>query len=507
MTRTTTILLALLLQRYVTLLSAKVYTKHRVTKLPGLNEREDLSSSHWTGFVETDESSETRLFYYFAEQVTENVVIDDTKPTPLILWMNGGPGASSLAGFFGENGPYILTEENKLMKNPFAWNRLGHLLAVEFAPGIGFSYCANSTKENGTDFCNGDARWKDGACSPCYASDTSVARQNAELLETFVSEIFPELLGKNVPVYIAGESYAGVYGPTLGLELLKRGIVSLRGLWITDPCTDNEAQFGRLDMGLDFSFEKGLLSKNTYEVLREENGACSTGRTLVGDFVRNTNTSTCREAWRVYDLATAGIGNSVHPSAINGLPLYIDPLNALGVAGGGGDVQGYLGSAEVRDALGVSSTLPYFLEIGNNGYPQYDLQFAACNNDAKSGADSMVQIWRDIVTEHRRSSSSDSLELLVLNGDLDGIVGLHGTESAVQKIDYKSTNARRPWFYNATATPPETLLEKPLPWGPSLRNKNAGPQIGGFVTNYETGQDDVRLRFVTVRAAGHMTPR
>lgn len=472
-------------------------TKREVKRLPGYDA--ELPSRTWTGFVETDAREGTHLFYYLIESERQ-----DDRDVPLLVWMNGGPGASSLAGVFGENGPLLLNEEGEFVENPYSWSNVGHLLAIEFGPGIGFSYCANSSLPNGTDFCPGDDR-RNGKCSPCYSSDTSVATQNAMVLETLTEDLFPSLLGDR-PIYILGESYAGVYGPTLGLEMLRSKTLSARlaGLWITDPCTDNREQFGELDMGPRFARDRGLIADDTYATLNSS--SCSSARTPVGDYVRRNQTSSCREAWRVYDLATAGIGNAVHPTEIPYLPMYIDPLNAYGPSGGGGDLQSYLSRDDVREALLGSSTahpFPYFVEIGNNGYEQYVQEYAACNDHATGTQDSMIQVWRDIVD--RASSSSRDMEILILNGDLDGIVGLRGTEAAVRSLGFPVAEARRPFFYNATAAPARVILEKPIPWGPTLRSKNAGMQIGGFVTTFDTSSS-VRLRFVTIRNAGHMTP-
>ena len=44
---------------------------------------------------------------------------------PLVLWLNGGPGCSSLGGgFLAELGPFYPTPGGeKLIPNKFAWNR------------------------------------------------------------------------------------------------------------------------------------------------------------------------------------------------------------------------------------------------------------------------------------------------------------------------------------------------------------------------------------------------
>jgi len=105
--------------------------------------------------------------------------------------------------------------------------------------------------------------------------------------------------------------------PTLAEEILKRQnntkLINLNGLWITDPCTDNEAQFGWLDLGIDFAYHKGLISGVTYDILSSE--TCISGRTKVGDRIRKVDTMECRKAWRIYDMATAGIG--FNPERLN----------------------------------------------------------------------------------------------------------------------------------------------------------------------------------------------
>ncbi|VDP56004.1 unnamed protein product [Schistosoma curassoni] len=99
---------------------------------------------------------------------------------PLIVWLNGGPGCSSLEGLLTENGPYLIA----------------NVLYLEAPAGVGFSY---STAPSQT--------W----------DDDRTALDNYHALLHFLKK-FPEYEGRRL--FVTGESYAGVYVPTLSLLLL-----------------------------------------------------------------------------------------------------------------------------------------------------------------------------------------------------------------------------------------------------------------------------------------------
>ena len=188
--------------------------------------------------------------------------------------------------------------------------------------------------------------------------------------------------------------------------------------------------------------------------------------------------------------------------------MYIDPLSAYGPSGGP-DLEGYLGSAAVRTALHTeaSPNAVYHAELDNNGYPQYTLDYAACNDNAPTGAPSMLDVYRDLI-KLAAAPSGGLRQIIISNGDIDPVVDAHGTEAAVHKLGLavEAGGARRPWFFNASGTPLGALAATPTGWGASLHAHAAGAQVGGFVTSFETNVASLALHFVTVRNSGHMVP-
>ena len=50
---------------------------------------------------------------------------------PLLLWLQGGPGGSSLFGLFNENGPYVVDKSGNLGLRPWSWNAKNHMLYID----------------------------------------------------------------------------------------------------------------------------------------------------------------------------------------------------------------------------------------------------------------------------------------------------------------------------------------------------------------------------------------
>lgn len=140
--------------------------------------------SQWTGTV--DVSDAHRLFFWFFESR------NDPANDPIIVWMNGGPGGSSMVGLFNELGPCIFDLDSaEPSVNPWAWNNNASLLFLDQPAGVGFASLAEG--------------------APMPAADLDGAESFQSFLNIFFGEIFPEKAG--LPIHLAAESYGGHYGP------------------------------------------------------------------------------------------------------------------------------------------------------------------------------------------------------------------------------------------------------------------------------------------------------
>lgn len=59
----------------------------------------------------------------------------------MILWLNGGPGCSSLQGALNENGPFVFkVNTNQVETNPDGWTNFANMLYLESPARVGYSY-------------------------------------------------------------------------------------------------------------------------------------------------------------------------------------------------------------------------------------------------------------------------------------------------------------------------------------------------------------------------------
>lgn len=483
-----------------------------VAHLPGYG---PPPTPHWSGFLNASASAPgTYLHYWFAS--SNSACVNKGGTCPVVLWLNGGPGASSILGMLQEQGPLIIDNQGSLMQNPYAWTNVANLLVVESPAGVGYSYCA--------------AMSSGGSCKN---DDVSTAKALYAGLVDFFATKFPSLAKE--AFFITGESYAGVYCPTLAQEIvfgnrIASHKINLVGMAVGDPCTDNDSQRQSMDM-LWYAHKNSLVPDTEYAFLANECGASHPSSRSAGDWISElvdnddsarasmsarvvasegrrpvrlaaiselppSTAAKCTAAMRRYLISSSkGVSQNWERAFINELSLF-SPRAQFRF-----DIPGTLNfhtaqwmmSADVKKALHVESS-PATSWPGPAPGWSYTSSYAACNERAKPGTLSMVDFYRSLAPLLPG-------RIVVYNGDTDPCVSYEGTRTAIEKVGFAVTQPYRPWFFNFTAAAPSVLQKKDLLFGPSLSLQSGGAQYGGEIVDYEHG-----LSFATVHGSGHMVP-
>ncbi|KAE9617952.1 putative carboxypeptidase C [Lupinus albus] len=199
-----------------------------ITELPGFNGT--FPSKHYAGYVTVEKNHERNLYYYFVASE------GNSSKDPVVLWLNGGPGCSSFDAFVYEH--------------VFLQIQVSNIIYLDSPAGVGFSYSNNKT-----DYITGDFK---------TASDTHIF-----LLEWF--KLYPEFLSN--PLFISGESFAGIYVPTLANEIVKgidAGVkpeLNFKGYLIGNAATDEIVDGNAL---VPFTHGMGLISDQLFEDITKE---------------------------------------------------------------------------------------------------------------------------------------------------------------------------------------------------------------------------------------------
>lgn len=197
---------------------------HLVTDLPYLS-KPSFPTKHYAGHLPASPDDDKKLFYWLFEPNTNSgyghPTIDESK-IPLVIWLNGGPGCSSMDGLFLENGPFRLTKPStsaiddwKIDINPYSWhNAPAYVMYIDQPVGTGLSF----TKKK--KFCRNDLEVNIDF-SYFLQSFFHVYQDFFLAKDTVTPHGFPQRI-LNRPFYFSGESHAGHYIPSMIDFILKQ---------------------------------------------------------------------------------------------------------------------------------------------------------------------------------------------------------------------------------------------------------------------------------------------
>jgi len=208
----------------------------------------------------------------------------DPAKDPLVMWLNGGPGCSSLLGLLTENGPCTVEKDGKTTKlNKNSWNLKANVIYVDQPSATGFS-----------------------TGLPLTHDETGVASNMYKFMEGFYKAL-PQYANKDF--YLFGESYAGHYVPAISHYFWKQSKtgsthIPLKGLGIGNGLVDPEEQYKWYpDMAKDGgkseggTLEKGVITNALAQAaMRAATGPCVS---LIKSCNSGTNSSSCATAYAV----------------------------------------------------------------------------------------------------------------------------------------------------------------------------------------------------------------
>lgn len=388
-----------------------------------------------TGYLDTEDGK--HFFFWFFESRR------NPSKDPLVLWLNGGPGCSSLTGLLMELGPCRVNpggQDTTINKN--SWNNEANVMFLDQPVGTGFSY---------TD-------------GKAVSSTLAAAEDVYAFLEIFLSE-FTKFSKSDF--HITGESYAGHYIPAIataitegnGKVLSGNGLVTinLKSIAIGNGLTDPLVQYKYYpDMACDTKYGP-VLEEEECDAMRKSYETC---KTFIQACYKFQNTLSCvpssiycnnamigpfqKTGKNVYDIRT-----DCDPSN----PLCYSILN---------DIEIYLNLESVQTILGVDKTYEGCTRSVNMKF--------LFNGD-----------WMKPFVRHIPVLLEKGIQVLIYAGDADYICNWIGNKAWVTELEWFGSEG----FRNATD----------YEWISKTTGKSAGE-----VRSYG------HLTFIRVYNAGHMVP-
>uniref|UniRef100_A0A3P8T3L2 Carboxypeptidase n=1 Tax=Amphiprion percula TaxID=161767 RepID=A0A3P8T3L2_AMPPE len=416
------------------------YAPDEVTHLPGMMFKPNYRQ--WSGYLQAGQGK--FLHYWFVTSQRDPV------KDPLVLWLNGGPGCSSLDGFLSENGPFHVNDDGAtLYENAFSWNKIANVLYLESPAGVGYSYSDDQK----------------------YATnDDQVADDNYKALQSFFAK-FPNFTQNEF--FIFGESYGGIYAPTLSLRVATGETkINFQGFAVGNGISS----FALNDQSLiHFGYYHGLFGEDLW---RDLNINCCNNGTC--DFY-NSSSETCR-------ILVNKAFSIVYNSGLNEYALYLDcegyrksyertmshlfknskrnseklklsgrvSLKEVPPCINSTAQMNWLNRGDVRKALHIPDILP-----------PWDI----CSDVVGEQYTTLYSTVKDVYLK----LLSLGLRALVYNGDTDMACNFLGDRWFVEDLGIKATTEYQTWIND--------------------------DQVAGFYQRFGN------ITFLTVKGAGHMVPQ
>lgn len=426
----------------------------------------------------TNTSMDNQLFFWFFP--SNNPLASNE----ITVWMNGGPGCSSLEGLLQENGPFLWQPGTySPQPNPFSWTNLTNMVWIDQPIGTGLSSAYP-----------GDPL--------LVTTEEDVATQFAGFWKNFIDTFNMQ----EFDIYLTGESYAGMFVPYIANHFLDQNdtaYYNVKGIQINDPAIGPLSIMEQAPAAQYFNTYSTYFNLNKSFTANMNEQAESCGYTSFMDEVLTfpptgkfsippslNETSVINQDCNVWlKIATAAIyvNPCFNPYHVTDFCPF--PSNQLGFPSLGWGPNNYFNRTDVQEALNIG------------GSPA---NYSICQLKGLGLEHSKPSAWTVLPSVIERTGN-----VIIGNGELDFLITSNGTLAVINNMTWNGAQGFKsaPWAdrffvpYNPTIEPAirETLTQKMIPTRPV-------GYVGGAGW-YGTTHTERGLTFVTVNFAGHQIPQ
>lgn len=421
--------------------------------------------------ISTNQSDINQLFFWFFP--SDNPAAEKE----ITIWLNGGPGCSSLDGLFQEHGPFLWQPgQFQPFANPYSWTNLTNMVYIDQPVTTGFS--------RGTIEVN---------------DETDVANQFMGFWKNFINTFSMQ----GFKIYITGESYAGMYVPYIASGMLDqkdKTYFNVQGIQINDP---------------SINFDETMLEIPAVPALLHYQNVIGLNDTFVASMTALADTCGYTDYFNKYTTTFPPPGPLELPSTPNGVncdvfdsivtaALYVNPCfniyhlidycpyiwDEMGFPSLAAGPHNYFNRSDVQAQIHVPPTNYFVCAGGPNLFPNGDQSVPS----ALGPLPSVIERTNNVIIGHGLLDF-----LLFANGSLLTIQnmtwnGAQGFQTPLSDVD----NFFVPYHQSLDVIQQEAYGANPN-YVPQLDTAGAGFQGR---THTERG-----LTFVTVNLAGHEIPQ
>ncbi|KAM3327932.1 serine carboxypeptidase-like 10 [Capsicum galapagoense] len=391
-----------------------------------------------TGYIGVDESKKVQLFYYFVKSES------DPRKDPILIWLTGGPGCSSISGLLYEIGPLAFAQKTFngslpiLVSAPYSWTKFASIIFLDQPLNTGFSITSTSK-------CTDDLQ----ASNYVYEF----------LLKWF--DDYTEFISN--PFYVSGDSYSGIIIPVIvqlisdGNEAANKQLINIKGYTLGNPATFPEEK----NYQIPFSHGMGLIPDELYESLKEN---CK------GDYQNISPTNElCVQYLTMFKKLVSGIYD-LH---------ILEPLCGLDSPNQQQLFECFLyhyfpkerKTVEARVKISLQEELIMHVTMGPKS-EKIERPWLRCRRTMKNTTYKMT-LMNSI--PYHINLSSEGYRSLIYSGDHDMLVPFQSTQAWIKSLNYSIIDDWRPWIVDG--------------------------QVAGYTRSYSN-----HMTFATVKGGGHTAP-